>query len=232
MFVDDPVAGGFVASLARPDGNITGVALNNLDVVAKRLQLLREAVPKMKRVAMLVNEANPAFTKLQVMATSTAVTHTRAGRPARAPTPCAPPTSRASRRTDDHEVAIGLHPRRDRPQDVGFIEHIDVVVDRPPLAQDRVRLRPDGRVLVALKTVWRDGTSRFLFEPIEFLEKLAAIIPRPAVNLVAYHGVLAPRARWRSQVVSYGRPELSLNAHEVDASPRGASPRPPGPGPR
>src|SRR5437867_4267746 len=36
-------------------------------------------------------------------------------------------------------------------------------------------------------------TSHFLFEPIEFLEKLAAIIPRPGVNLLLYHGVLAPR---------------------------------------
>jgi len=43
-----------------------------------------------------------------------------------------------------------------------------------------------------LKTIWRDGTSHFLFEPIEFLEKLAAVIPRPAVNLLLYHGVLAP----------------------------------------
>jgi hypothetical protein len=38
----------------------------------------------------------------------------------------------------------------------------------------------------------RDGPSHLLFEPIEFMEKLAAIIPRPAVNLVLYHGVLAP----------------------------------------
>jgi putative ABC transport system substrate-binding protein len=74
MYVGDPVAAGFVASLARPGGNITGVALNNVEVAAKRLQLLQEAVPKMKRVAMLVNEANPGFTKLQVMATSTAAT--------------------------------------------------------------------------------------------------------------------------------------------------------------
>jgi hypothetical protein len=71
--------------------------------------------------------------------------------------------------------------------------------------------------------VWRDGTSHFLFAPIEFLEKLAAIIPRPAVNLLLYHGVLAPRARWRSRVVSYDRPALNLTAHAVDASPRGAS---------
>jgi hypothetical protein len=43
--------------------------------------------------------------------------------------------------------------------------------------------------------------SHFLFEPIEFLEKLAAIIPRPAVNLLLYHGVLAPPVAWRSAVI-------------------------------
>jgi hypothetical protein len=52
-----------------------------------------------------------------------------------------------------------------------------------------VRLRADGRVLVKLKTVWRDGTSHLLFEPIEFMENVAAIIPRPTVNLV----LLGPR---------------------------------------
>jgi hypothetical protein len=48
------------------------------------------------------------------------------------------------------------------------------------------------------------------------MEKLAAIILRPAVNLLLYHGVLAPRARRRSQVVLYGRRVPDLNAHEVD----------------
>jgi len=70
--------------------------------------------------------------------------------------------------------------------------------------------------------VSRFGTSHFLFEPIEFLEKLAALIPRPAVNLLLYHGVLAPRARWRSQVVRYGRPAPDGNA--LEASPRVAVP--------
>jgi hypothetical protein len=71
---------------------------------------------------------------------------------------------------------------------------------------------------------WRDGTSHFLFEPIEFLEKLAAIIPRPAVNLLLYHGVLAARARWRAQVVSYGRPAPDGTARELEARPRAAVP--------
>ena len=74
MLVGDPVAARFVASLARPGGNLTGVALNNVDVAAKRLQLVKSAVPRLKRVAMLVNDANPGFTKLQVSATSTAAT--------------------------------------------------------------------------------------------------------------------------------------------------------------
>jgi len=40
---------------------------------------------------------------------------------------------------------------------------------------------------------------------VEFLEKLAALTPRPEINLVLYHGVLAPRARWRPDVVAYRR---------------------------
>jgi len=108
----------------------------------------------------------------------------------------------------------------------GFDLHPNVWV--PPNNRARIeqlcryprRLRADGRILVELKTRWRDGTSPFVFEPIELLEKLAAIIPRPAVNLLLYHGVLAPRARWRSQVVSYGRPDPDLKAQEIYTGPR------------
>ena len=70
-------------------------------------------------------------------------------------------------------------PPNNRPR----LEQICRYLLRPPLAQDRVRLRADSRILVDLETVWRDGTAQLLFEPIEFMEKLAAIIPRPAVNL-------------------------------------------------
>ena len=58
-----------------------------------------------------------------------------------------------------------------------------------------------------LKRAWSDGTTHLLFEPVEFLEKLAALTPRPAINLILYHGVLAPHARWRPDVVAYGRPK-------------------------
>jgi hypothetical protein len=44
-----------------------------------------------------------------------------------------------------------------------------------------------------------------VFEPLELLERLAAMTPRPETNLLICHGVLAARARWRTHVVAYGR---------------------------
>ena len=76
---------------------------------------------------------------------------------------------------------------------------------RPPFAQERLRLRSDGRVALELKTAWRDGTRELVFEPLEFLERLAAMTPPPETNLLICHGVLAPRARWRERVVADGR---------------------------
>ena len=58
--------------------------------------------------------------------------------------------------------------------------------------------------MLELKTTWADGTSHLVFEPLDFLARLAALTPRPRVNLIFYHGVLAPNARQRGAVVSYG----------------------------
>ena len=56
--VGDPVRAGVVASLARPGGNVTGNSLLAPDIAAKQLQLLREAVPSVARVAFLWNPDN------------------------------------------------------------------------------------------------------------------------------------------------------------------------------
>jgi len=55
----DPVAAGLVASLARPGGNITGMTTISTDVIAKRLQMVRELIPKLTKVALLVRESSP-----------------------------------------------------------------------------------------------------------------------------------------------------------------------------
>jgi putative ABC transport system substrate-binding protein len=56
---NDPVGAGFVASLERPGGNITGMSLQSTDLAAKRLDLLRELVPDVRRVAIMANIGNP-----------------------------------------------------------------------------------------------------------------------------------------------------------------------------
>ena len=56
----DPVGTGLVASLARPGGNITGLSVQQPDVAAKRLELLREVVPGLRRLAILGNVGGPA----------------------------------------------------------------------------------------------------------------------------------------------------------------------------
>ena len=57
--VYDPVEIGLVASLARPGGNLTGLSQNSADLVAKRLELLKELLPNLRRVAFLWHSTNP-----------------------------------------------------------------------------------------------------------------------------------------------------------------------------
>jgi hypothetical protein len=81
---------------------------------------------------------------------------------------------------------------------------------RPPMAGDHLRLTAAGDVALQLRRPWDDGTTHLVFAPVAFLARLAVLLPRPRINLVLYHGVLAPRAAWRAAV---GRDHiLSLNA--------------------
>jgi hypothetical protein len=64
--------------------------------------------------------------------------------------------------------------------------------------QDALEVTPDGKVVLRLHRPWREGTRALCFEPSEFLEKLAVIVPRPRINLLLYHGAFAPRGRCHS----------------------------------
>jgi len=57
---NDPVRTGLVASLARPGGNVTGLSIQGPDLAGKRLELLREVVPNLRRLAIIANVGNPA----------------------------------------------------------------------------------------------------------------------------------------------------------------------------
>ena len=98
------------------------------------------------------------------------------------------------------------------------LEHLCRYILRPPVARDAVELTPDGKVLLRLRRPWRDGTRALCFEPSEFLEKLAVMIPRPRINLLLYHGAFAPRGR------CHGGPAVVEHAQSPATTPANGSP--------
>ena len=71
----------------------------------------------------------------------------------------------------------------------------------PPVAAEPLEALPEGRLSYRLKTPWRNGTTHVIFEPIELLGRLAALTPAPRLNLIRFHGVFAPAAKWRCAIV-------------------------------
>ena len=60
--------------------------------------------------------------------------------------------------------------------------------------EQRLSLTAQGKVRYQLKTPYADGTTHVIFEPLDFISRLAALVPKPRVNLTRYHGVFAPNA--------------------------------------
>ena len=124
--------------------------------------------------------------------------------------PSRPPrTSRNGARLDGFDLHASPAVRsknRDR------LERLCRYLLRPPIANDRLS-ESDGLVLLALPRPWSDGSTHLAFTPTELVERLAALVPRPHVNLILYHGVLAAHARLRPRVVRFRRPRTSPATH-------------------
>ena len=94
------------------------------------------------------------------------------------------------------------------------LEQLCRYITRPALSDERVQLNAAGQVELKLKTPWRDGTTHLVMSPLEFMQRLAVLVPRPRLHLIRYHGVLAPNARLRPLVVPQ-KPEVQERAAEV-----------------
>jgi hypothetical protein len=120
-------------------------------------------------------------------------------------------------------------PRRDVAESSGFslhagiaatpsqrdkIEHLARYVSRPPVATERLSLTEGGQVRCALKTPYRDGTTHVIFEPEDFIARLAALVPKPRAHLTRYHGVFAPASPDRARVVPRTRAPVANQAKE------------------
>jgi len=72
------------------------------------------------------------------------------------------------------------------------LEH-PVPLYQPP--GDRQRTDRAAQVVLQLKSAFKDGTTHIVMSPLEFMQRLAALVPRPRLHLIRFHGVLAPNAK-------------------------------------
>lgn len=104
------------------------------------------------------------------------------------------------------------------------LERVCRYMARGPIAQERLSVDGDGLVVLELKRAFGDGTTHVLFEPQDFIARLAALVPRPKAHLMRYHGVFAPNARDRAAIVA--RPKVASKAATDDESQSSERTRP------
>ncbi len=80
------------------------------------------------------------------------------------------------------------------------LERLCRYIARPAVSEKRLSLLGNGNVRYELKTPYRDGTTHVIFEPLDFLARLVALVPKPRVNLTRFHGVFAPNSAHRARV--------------------------------
>jgi hypothetical protein len=75
------------------------------------------------------------------------------------------------------------------------LERLCRYVSRPAVSEKRLSLTSNDNIRYQLKTPHRHGTTHVIFEPLDFIARLAALIPRPRANLTRFHGVFAGTRR-------------------------------------
>ena len=83
---------------------------------------------------------------------------------------------------------------------------------------------PAGEVVQESKTPYRNGTTHLVMSPLGFPQRVAALVPSPRFYLISFHGVLAPHAALRSQVVP-GEADPATDPADGDGDSLSASPR-------
>ena len=97
------------------------------------------------------------------------------------------------------------------------LEHLCRYITRPAIANERLKRNRAGQVVLQLKSAYKDGTTHIVMAPLEFMQRLAALVPRPRLHLIRFHGVLAPNAKLRSKIVP-GPPEQATEPSSDHAS--------------
>jgi hypothetical protein len=97
------------------------------------------------------------------------------------------------------------------------LERLCRYITRPAIANERLKEDAAGNVVLQLKSPWRDGTTHLRMTPLEFMQRLAALVPRPRLHLTRFHGVLAPHAGLRAAIVPGSAQNPGVPAHGAPA---------------
>jgi hypothetical protein len=81
------------------------------------------------------------------------------------------------------------------------LESLCRYITRPPVATKRLSVDARGRIVYQYKQPFRDGSTHVILEPLDFMARLAALVPRPKLNLTRFHGVFAPNFKHRTRIV-------------------------------
>ena len=95
------------------------------------------------------------------------------------------------------------------------VERLCRYIARPVISEQRLSLTSTGKVRYELKTPFRNGTTHVIFEPLDFMARLAALVPKPRVNLTRFHGVFAPNSKHRALATPSGRGKGSRKAKDL-----------------
>ena len=89
------------------------------------------------------------------------------------------------------------------------LERLCCYIARPAVSEKRLSFTANGHVRYELKTSSRDGTTQVIFEPLDFIARLAALVPKLRVNLTRFHGVFVPNSAHRARVTPAKRASAS-----------------------
>ena len=96
------------------------------------------------------------------------------------------------------------------------LERVCRYIARPAVSEERLSTDDHGNVIYRFKKPWDDGTTAMKLTPMEFMERLVALVPRPRVHLTRYHGVLGPHYKYRKQIVPKPPAPPVLSLDQVD----------------
>ncbi len=96
------------------------------------------------------------------------------------------------------------------------IEKLCRYIARPAVALERLTLGSNGQVIYKLKKPYDDGTTAITMAPMELMERLASLVPRPKVHLTRFSGVFAPHYKHRAMVVP--KPPTEPNVDQVNSA--------------